>query len=408
MHMDNIKEVFPVFETYPDLVYLDSAATSLTPLSVIDKTREYYTTYNANIARGLYTMSTRATEEFEQSRSDIADFVGAQHDEIVFTSGTTMSLNMIARGIAHTITPDDTIVTTAMEHHANFIPWQEIAHDTGAAFHVAPITGHGTLDIHALLDLITPHTKIVALTHVSNVLGTINPLKDIIHDIRQKNPHTLIVVDAAQSLAHIPLNVVDIDCDFAAFSFHKAFGPTGIGALYGKKHVLEQLRPLFTGGEMIESVSTTCTTFRELPHRLEAGTPHISGAIAAGEAIRFIQAIGYDTMRTHEKELLTYCTHSLTQAFNDRITILGPTDISERSGLISFTLDPHHPHDIAAILDHEHAIAIRAGQHCTMPLHTEFLHVPASARASFSIYNTTQDIDILIDGLHKVDAILST
>ncbi|MFA5986315.1 MAG: SufS family cysteine desulfurase [Parcubacteria group bacterium] len=401
------KEDFPIFTQNPQLVYLDSAATALTPQIVIDKLCEYYTTYNANIARGLYAISTRATIEFEASRQVVAQFINARENEIVFTSGTTMSLNMIAYGLADTITAQNNIVTTAMEHHANFIPWQQLCERTGAQFRVATITEDGEIDQNHLLDLIDADTSVVALTHVSNVLGTINPIKEIIAKIRTKKPDTLIVIDAAQSIAHLPIDVADIDCDFLAFSMHKVFGPTGVGILYGKKSSLEKLRPVFTGGDMIESVSTCTTTFRELPHRLEAGTPHIAGVIATKTALDYLSRIGYQAIRAHEEDLLAYCISQLKEHFGETITIIGPKEIEKRSGLISFTFGNFHPHDIATILDDSASVAIRAGQHCTMPLHIETLHINATARASFSIYNTREDIDALITGLKNVSDTLS-
>ena len=407
MAIQNIKNDFVIFTNREDLIYLDSAATSLTPRTVTDKILEYYNLYNANIARGAYKISNEATNKYEQSRKKLADFIGAGESEVVFTSGTTMSINMIAHGLTSEISTTDNIITTAMEHHGNFIPWQQLCKRTDADFRVAPITDDGLLDTNALLEMIDENTKILALAHVSNVLGTINPIKEIIKKVRDKNPNTLIVIDAAQSASHNPLDVVDIDCDFLAFSMHKLFGPTGVGVLYGKKKHLEKLTPLFTGGEMIQEVTMACTTFRELPHRLEAGTPNIANVIASKESIDYIENIGFENIINHEKKLLTYCMDKLTQEFGDDIKIFGPREINLRSGLISFTFKNHHPHDIATILDNEKNTAIRAGQHCTMPLHLEALGVNATTRVSFSIYNTQDDIDIFIDGLKKVDEILS-
>ncbi len=407
MNIQDIKQDFPIFARQKDLVYLDSAATSLTPQTVIDKLCDYYTTYNANIARGLYKISAQATEEFEMSRGSIAQFIGANENEIVFTSGTTMSLNMIAHGLAHNITSQHNIVTTVLEHHANFIPWQQVCKNVKAEFRVAVLTDHDEVDQNDLLELIDENTRIIALTHVSNVLGTIIPLQDIIKKIRIKNPNVIIVVDAAQSIAHVPINVRDLDCDFLAFSIHKIFGPTGVGVLYGKKDQLEKLQPLFTGGEMIESVSTCDTTFRELPHRLEAGTPDIAVVIASRTAVDYLLHIGFETILTHEKELLTYCMEQFHDHFGQEIRIIGPQNSVNRSGLISFTFGSFHPHDIATILDDSVSVAIRAGQHCAMPLHMESLHLNATARVSFSVYNTKQDIDTLIVGLHAVQKTLS-
>jgi cysteine desulfurase/selenocysteine lyase len=407
MNTHDIKKDFPIFTEHPELIYLDSAATALTPNTVIDKMRAYYTTFNANIARGSYAIGEHATREYEASREAVARFIGAEPHEIVFTSGTTMSINMVAHGLSHILAADDNVVTTAMEHHANFIPWQQLCHQAKTVFRVAPITTDGLLDTKELLDLIDDRTRICALTHVSNVLGTINPLSAIIAEIRDKNPNTIIVVDAAQSIAHLPCDVVHLDCDFLAFSLHKLFGPTGVGVLYGKRECLAKLAPLLTGGDMIQEVTTRHTSFRENPHRLEAGTPNISGVVAVQEALDYVSTIGYDAIRAHDEMLLTYCINALDRHFHEKITIIGPDDITMRSGLISFTFGNYHPHDIATILDNESSIAIRAGQHCAMPLHMEYLHTAATARISFSIYNTTDDIDMLIDGLKKVERTLT-
>ncbi len=408
MNIQDIKKDFAIFSKHPNLIYLDSTATSLTPQRVVEKLCEYYTTYNANIARGVYAIGTRATAEYENSRKIIAQFIHAQDSEIIFTSGTTMSLNMVAFGLRHLITSETNIVTTIMEHHANFIPWQQLCLDSHAQFRITTLTENHEIDQIALLNAIDNKTRIVALSHVSNVLGIINPLKDIIQKIRKKNPGVIIVVDAAQSICHIPIDVINLDCDFLAFSMHKIFGPTGVGILYGKSEQLEKLTPLFTGGEMISEVTSQCTHFRELPHRLEAGTPHISGVIASQEAINYIQKIGFSEIIQHEQEILKYAITSLQNNFGSSLHVYGPTDHKNRCGLISFTFQNYHPHDIATILDQEKSIAVRAGQHCAMPLHREFLHTPATVRASFSVYTSINDIDQLIDGLKKVDAILST
>ena len=406
MNTDQIKRDYDIFTRDESLIYLDSCATSLTPRTVTAKILEYYNSYNANVGRGVYKISARATQEFENSREFTANFINAKTQEIVFTSGTTASLNMVAHGLSHTISNNDNIITTAAEHHANFIPWQQLAQKNHAEFRITPITDDGLLDVEKLLDSIDANTKILALTHVSNVLGTINPIAEIIRKVRAKNPNVIIVIDAAQSVAHIDVDVADIDCDFLAFSTHKLFGPTGVGVLYGKTNQLEKLEPLFTGGEMIQEVTYQNTTFRELPHRLEAGTPNIAGVIALQESINYINSFNTQELREHEVELLQYCTDELKSSFGDDITIYGPRDSSSRSGAISFTFKNHHPHDIATILDEKMNIAIRAGQHCAMPLHLETLKVSATARASFSIYNSKKDINKLIIGLKEVNEIL--
>jgi cysteine desulfurase/selenocysteine lyase len=406
MNIENIKRDYDIFVRNENLVYLDSCATSLTPRTVTAKILEYYNSYNANIARGTYHISTKATEEYELSREFVANFLSAKTKEIVFTSGTTASLNMIAHGLSHIISTQDNIVTTAMEHHANFIPWQQLAQNVDADFRITPITKSGKLDINALINLIDKNTKILTLTHVSNVLGTINPIKEIIQKVRNKNSNTIIIIDAAQSIAHLTIDVTDIDCDFLAFSAHKVFGPTGVGVLYGKSEKLEILKPLFTGGEMIQEVTSSYTTFRELPHRLEAGTPNIAGVTALQESINYINLFNIKEIWEHEQKLLQYCINSLINEFGNNIKIFGPTDTKLRSGAISFTFKNYHPHDIATILDDKMNIAIRAGQHCAMPLHLEILKVPATTRVSFSIYNDKTDVDKLIQGLQEVDKIL--
>ncbi|PID51952.1 MAG: cysteine desulfurase [Candidatus Moraniibacteriota bacterium] len=406
MNIHNFKKCFAIFDKNPDFIYLDSAATSLTPKNVVEKITSYYKTSDANIARGVYKTSVYATTECEKSRETVAQFLSAQKNEIIFTSGTTESLNMIAHGLQHLIETDNEILTTKAEHHANFIPWQILAKNTQAHFTTLSLNLDGTIDVEKLCNVITPKTKIIALTHISNVLGTINPIKTIIAKIRAINPQTIIVIDAAQSIAHTKIDVRDIDCDFLAFSFHKLFGPTGLGVLYGKKTLLKKLTPLCTGGEMIEEVTSKCTTYRTLPHRLEAGTPNIAGIISAQEAIHFINNIGYDQIHAHEQSIVTYCIEQLLTHFHNNITIIGPKSTKKRSNIISFTLKNCHPHDIATILDEKYNIAIRAGQHCAMPLHLEELKIPATARISISLHNTKEDIDKLIKGLKEASSML--
>ncbi|HIP49937.1 MAG TPA: aminotransferase class V-fold PLP-dependent enzyme, partial [Candidatus Pacebacteria bacterium] len=317
MNIDQIKRDYDIFTRDENLIYLDSCATSLTPRVVTAKILEYYNSYNANIARGSYKTSTKATEEFELSRKTVANFINATPSEIVFTPGTTASLNMIAHGLTAQISNTNNIVATEMEHHANFIPWQQLCKVRDAEFRIAPITDEGLLDIDKLLELIDENTRILTLAHVSNVLGTINPIKKIIQKVRATNPEIIIVIDAAQSVAHLPIDVADLDCDFLAFSMHKLFGPTGVGILYGKKERLEKLAPIFTGGEMIQEVTSKNTKFRELPHKLEAGTPNIAGVTASSAAIKYVTTIGFESIREHEKELLTYCTDKLLEEFGN-------------------------------------------------------------------------------------------
>ncbi len=400
---------FPMLTTHPELVYLDTAATALTPQSVIDATCAYYTTFNANVARGLYRTSTEVTTACASARERIAAFIGITDPAcVIFTSGTTMSLNMVATGMLPHITQHHNVVTTIMEHHANFIPWQRLCTQTDANFRVAPLTDDGIIDTAQLLAHIDTQTALIALTYVSNTLGSINPLKKIIRAIRKKNPSTLIVIDAAQAVAHIPIDLSQIDCDIIAFSLHKLYGPTGIGILAGKRVALEQLEPLIVGGEMITTVSTSATSYADLPHRLEGGTPHIAGIMAAGAAVDYITTQDRAAIATHERTLAQTCIARLHETFGNAVHIYGPTDTALRSNIISFTLDHCHPHDLATILDTQKHVAVRAGQHCTMPLHLESLRIPATLRVSFGMYNTDRDIDALIHGLVIARDILAT
>lgn len=400
MDTSHIKKDFPMFATHPDMVYLDTAATALTPQSVVDAMCGYYTTFNANVARGLYRASTEATAACERARARVAAFLGMTDTAcVIFTSGTTMSLNMIATGLTPHITTRDNVVTTIMEHHANFIPWQRLCRTTGATFRIATLTEDGTIDADHLLAHIDDHTRLVALTFVSNTLGTINPIADLIRRIRTKNPTTLIAVDAAQAAPHLSLDLTTLDCDFCAFSMHKVYGPTGVGILAGKRAALEQLEPLLVGGEMIAAVSTAATSYADLPHRLEGGTPNIAGIVGTHAALDYLARHDADTCRVHEHALTTQCITALRDAFGDDVHIYGPADPAMRAGVVSFTLTGCHPHDVAQILDTEKNVAVRAGQHCAMPLHLESLRIGATVRVSFGIYNTADDITALIDGL---------
>ncbi len=404
--MNNYKKDFTILRNDPTLIYLDSTNTSLTPDSVINKINEYYTKYNANIGRGIYKISEKATEEYEATREKIAEFINAKENEVVFTSGATMGLNLITYGLVDLVEKKDNIVTTAMEHHANFIPWQQLAKNKKAEFRIAKIDEQGRLDLEDLKNKIDKNTKIFSLTYVSNVLGTINPVEKIIQEVKKINPEIITVVDAAQAVPHMEIDVKKIDCDFLSFSSHKMLGPTGVGVLYGKIEKLEKLKPLFTGGEMINEVTCQESTFAELPHRLEAGTPNIAGVIALKEAVNYLKNIGFDVIQKHEQELVKYTFERLEKEFGDDAKIFGPKNLNERSGSISFTFGKYHPHDIAAILDQEKNVCIRVGMHCAMPLHREFLNIPASARVSFYLYNDKNDIDKFIEGLKRVEEIL--
>lgn len=404
--MNNHKKDFTILRNNPDLIYLDSTNTSLTPDSVIEKINEYYKEYNANIARGVYQISERATDEYEKTRKEVANFINAEENEIVFTSGTTMSLNMIAYGLSDSIKESDNIVTTAMEHHANFIPWQQLAKNKKTEFRMINIDDQGKLNLKDLKNKINQNTKIFTLTYISNVLGTINPVKEIIQEVKKINPEIITIVDAAQASPHIKIDVKDLDCDFLAFSSHKMLGPTGVGVLYGKIEKLEKLKPTFTGGEMISEVTCQESTFAELPHRLEAGTPNIAGVIAFKEALRYLKNVGFKNIHKHEQNLVKYTFERLKEEFGDDVKTFGPKNLEEHSGTISFTFKKYHPHDIAAILDQEKNVCIRVGMHCAMPLHREFLNIPATARLSIYLYNDKSDIDNFIKGLNKIEEIL--
>lgn len=401
-----IKKDFPIFTHQPDLVYLDSAATTLKPQAVIDAEREYLEQYSTNVGRGLYPLAETATEKFEVVRTKIAHFIGAKNEkEVIFTSGTTASINLAAQLLESSIRPNNNIVVTSLEHHSNFLPWKELALRTGASFCIAPISANGCIDTQALASLIDEHTALVAFSAVSNVTGTISPVADIIQLIKAKNPNVIVIVDAAQAISHIPINVSLWDADFVAFSGHKCFGSTGVGVLYGKQSLLETLAPVSYGGGMVLDACAETTEYKDIPHRFEAGTPNIGGVIVLGAALDYITSIGIDNIHTHETSLVHYADERLRESFGDTISIIGPVDREKQSGILSFVLDGLHPHDIAHLLG-ESGICVRAGEHCAAPLHRA-LGLSATTRLSFSVYNSKEDIDRLIEELHKVCGILN-
>jgi len=412
-----IKKQFPIFQSQPDLVYLDSTATSLKPKKMIDKLKEYYEEYSANVFRGIYPMSEKATVEFEETRQIVSKFINAnKSEEIIFTRNTTESLNLLAYSLGRKIIEsNDEIVTTIMEHHSNFVPWQVLAGETGATFKVVDINEEGYLDLGLnnikyqrsnIKKIITKKTKILTLAYVSNVLGTINPVKKIISMARKINPKIIVIVDAAQAVPHLKIfDVQDLDADFVAFSSHKMLGPTGVGVLWGKEEYLKEMYPFMYGGEMINEVFIDRTTFKDPPHKFEAGTPAIGEVIAYKEAIKFLNNIGLENIRDHEKKLTNFAINQLINTFGKSIRIFGPKNIENRGGIISFSFDKFHPHDIAQILA-DQGICVRAGHHCAMPLHQR-LKVLATVRASFYIYNDEKDVERLVEGLKKVQAILS-
>lgn len=397
--MDNarIRDQFPILQQeingHP-LVYLDSAATSQKPQSVIEAVREYYERDNSNVHRGVHTLGSRATDAYEGARVKVAEFIGApQTETVIFTRGTTTSLNLVAQGYARTaLKPNDEIVLTPLEHHSNLIPWQQAAKATGAKLKYLPLQQDGSIRLEDVEAAMSGRTKIVAMTHASNVMGVVNPIKDV---ARIAHKHgAVIVVDGAQSMPHMPVDVVDLDCDFFAFSGHKMCGPTGIGVLYGKKELLEQMEPMEFGGEMIDHVDLYESTWKELPWKFEGGTPIIAGAVGLGAAVDFLQEIGMDNVNLHEQHIVSYAMDELAKVPD--LTVYGPKD---RSGLITFNLGDIHPHDVATVLDAE-GVAVRAGHHCCQPL-MRWLEVTATVRASFYLYNTEEDVDRLVKALIK-------
>lgn len=393
-----IKELFPILNQQVNghpLVYLDSAATSQKPRQVIEAVSRYYELDNSNVHRGVHTLGTRATDAYEGAREKLARFLNAKHaSEIVFTRGTTSAINFVAMSYTRSVCrKGDEIVITPIEHHANLIPWQQAAKATGATLTFIPLNDDGSINVEGAKQAITANTKMVALTHLSNVLGVVNPVEEIIAHAHQQGAKVLI--DGAQSTPHLKIDVRKLDCDFFALSGHKMCGPTGIGALYGKKELLEAMEPIEFGGEMIDHVDLYDATWKEIPWRFEAGTPMIAGAVGLGAAVDFLDQIGMNRIAEHDATLASYAYDKLSGM--DGITIYGPRQ--GRSSLVTFNLDDVHPHDVATVLDAE-GIAVRAGHHCCQPL-MRWLEVTATARASFYLYNTEEDIDRLAVSLQR-------
>jgi cysteine desulfurase/selenocysteine lyase len=398
MNTSQIRELFPILHQdingHP-LVYLDSAATSQKPISVIEAVKRYYEQDNANVHRGVHTLGSRATDAYEGARDKVARFINAKStEEIIFTRGTTSAINLVASSYARSVCKEgDEIVITPMEHHSNLIPWQQVAKATGATLKYIPLQEDGTISLEDVEKVITDRTKMVAVVFVSNVLGVVNPVKEI--GVIAHRHGAKILVDGAQSTPHMKVDMQDLDCDFYALSGHKMCGPTGIGALYGKKDLLNIMEPVEFGGEMIDHVDLYNSTWKELPWKFEGGTPIIAGAVGLGAAIDFLQDIGLDEIDKHEKEITAYAMTKLT-AIED-LVVYGPHH--NRAGLITFNLGDVHPHDLATVLDAE-GIAVRAGHHCCQPL-MRWLNVSSTARASFYLYNTEQDVDRLALALLK-------
>ncbi|WP_042222651.1 cysteine desulfurase [Oceanobacillus manasiensis] len=397
MDLHAIRQEFPILHQEVNghpLVYLDSSATSQKPRSVIEAVDSYYRQDNSNVHRGVHTLGTRATENYEGAREKVRKFINADSTkQVIFTRGTTTAINTVAHSYGRAnLSSGDEIVLTQMEHHSNIIPWQQVAKATGAELKYIPLQPDGTITLEDAAKTITANTKIVAISHVSNVLGTVNPINEVAELAHKQD--AVIVVDGAQGAPHMKIDVEDLNCDFYAFSGHKMCAPTGIGVLYGRKTLLENMEPFEFGGEMIDFVNLYDSTWKELPWKFEGGTPIIAGAIGLGAAIDFLNEVGMDNITKHEQKIVSYAMEKF-QAL-DGITIFGP---QERAGLITFNLDDVHPHDTATVLDAE-GIAVRAGHHCAQPL-MRWLEVTATARASFYLYNTEEDVDRLVEGLLK-------
>lgn len=397
MDVRAIRQMFPILDQEVNghpLVYLDSSATSQKPISVIEAVENYYRFDNANVHRGVHTLGSRATDQYEGAREKVRRFINAGSTaEVIFTRGTTTSINTVAYSYARAnLKPEDEILITPMEHHSNIIPWQQAAKATGATLKYIPLQDDGTVALEDVKSLVTDQTKIVAIAHVSNVLGTINPIKEIAQIAHAKG--AVLLVDGAQGAPHMKVDVQDLDCDFYAFSGHKMCAPTGIGVLYGKRELLEEMEPVEFGGEMIDFVSLQDSTWKELPWKFEGGTPIIAGAIGLAAAIDFLEDVGMENILDHEQKLADYVMDRLSTV--EDIKIYGP---EHRAALVTFNLGDVHPHDVATALD-SFGIAVRAGHHCAQPL-MKWLNVTATARASFYLYNTEDDVEKLVDGLLK-------
>lgn len=402
----NVRADFPILRQKmhgKPLIYLDSAATSQKPQSVIDALVRYYQEYNANVHRGIYHIAEEATRRYEASRGKVAGLINARRpEEVIFTRSTTEAINLVAYAWGRAnINEGDEIISTEMEHHSNLVPWQMLAAERDARLLFVPFDDQGLLRLDEFDRLLTERTKLVAMTHQSNVLGTINPVKEMTrkaHAVGAK-----VLVDGAQSAPHMPVNVQDLDVDFFALSAHKMCGPTGAGAIWARYEILDAMPPFHGGGEMIMLVQLDKSTYKEPPHKFEAGTPNIADCIVWSDAIDYLQDIGLDAIRTHEKQLTAYAISQLSEIPD--IKILGPRDLERRGGVVSFHLDFAHPHDVAQVLDQE-GIAVRAGHHCAQPLHRR-LGISASTRASFYLYNNEDDVDALVRGLHVVHRMFS-
>jgi len=399
-----VKEEFPILSKEVNnkpLIYLDNASTTQKPASVIDEIQEYYECTNSNIHRGVHHLSQKATEEYEEARTKIQKFIGAKSSkEIIFVRGATEAVNLVANSYVNPLLSEgDNIIISHMEHHANIVPWQLIAKQKNIDIKVIPINEKGELVVAELDNLIDKQTKFISLNHVSNSLGTVNPIEELIQKAHQNNIR--IMIDGAQAVQHMKVNVTDLDVDFYCFSGHKMYGPTGIGILYGKKEILDKMEPYQGGGDMIKSVTFEKTIYNDVPHIFEAGTPNIVGAIGLGKAIDFIEKTTLEKIEEHEMDLLNYATQKISKI--EGVRIIGTSE--NKASVISFVMDGIHPHDIGTIMDNL-GIAIRAGHHCTQPV-MDFYDIPATARASFAIYNTKEDVDKLVEGIEKTKEVFA-
>lgn len=397
MDVERIRKDFPILDQQVNgkpLVYFDNAATTQKPLPVIQRISDYYLHENSNVHRGVYSLSQRATEIYENARKYVADYIHAEESkEIIFTRGTTESINLLSTALVPWIQAGDEVVISGMEHHSNLVPWQQLCEKNKARLRVIPINLDGTLDLNFLEKLLTPQVKLLAITHISNVLGTVNPVKEIVRIAHEKGVPVLL--DGAQGIAHAKVDVQDLGVDFYAFSGHKVYAPMGIGVLYGRFTWLRRLPPYQFGGEMIDKVTFEKTTFNELPFKYEAGTPNVSGVVGLEAALRYVTSIGWDEILTHEDSLLKYATEKLLEI--DGMRLIGHP--KEKAAVISFLVNGIHPYDLGMLLD-QMGVAVRTGHHCAQPL-MDFYGIPGTVRASFGLYNTMEEVDIFVEAVEK-------
>jgi cysteine desulfurase / selenocysteine lyase len=400
--VQEIRKVFPTLHQKingKDLIYFDNGATSQKPISVIQRIHDYYAKENANIHRGVHTLSQEATTAYEEARITIQQYLNAAHShEILFTKGTTDGINLVAFSFGELLKQGDEIIISAMEHHSNIVPWQMLCERKGCLLRVIKMNDDGELEMDHFKSLLNDRTKLVSITHVSNALGTVNPVKEII--ALAKGFGAKVLIDGAQSIQHMKVDVRELDCDFYAFSGHKLFGPTGVGVLYGKEEVLNQMPPYQGGGDMIKEVTFEKTTYNTLPHKFEAGTPHISGGIALGTAFEFLNSLDMEAVAQHEHDLLTYATEKIKSI--EGIKIYG--EAKDKVSVLSFLVEGTHPYDVGTLLD-KMGIAVRTGHHCTQPI-MDYFKIPGTIRASFALYNTKEEIDVFISALNRAAAML--